>query len=149
MRILIELLKKELESSEPILLDATEILSLHNSIVTLFLKNRNLRNELERNISELAKLLSFIRLSKFLNRFIPKDGVDKGIALALDRLREYYSQLLSGKIPITQDMRIPVKVTSKVNEYGRIFGVNEGDVCLLPLTLALILASLGIAVIVK
>jgi len=149
MRKIIELISNEVEKEEPTVIDESKILDIHSDITTLLLENRKIRDKIREEVTKLSSTLSYIRFSKFLNNYLPQSGIDRDIALFLHKLLKIYSLILSGNTPLTNDIRIPIKITGKVKKYKHIFKLNEGDILLLPLSLALILVSLDIAVIVK
>ena len=149
MKRLLEKINIELEKSESTVISKAEILALHDIAVSILLKNKDIREELDNRIMSLSKTLGYVRLLKFLNNYIPANGVDVSLAKFVNKLLNNYIQLLSGKMPLTSDMRVPIKIVKGVNAYRNVFKVNEGDILLLPLNIALILVSLDIAVIVK
>lgn len=149
MRKIIELISGEVEKEEPTVIDKSKILDIHSNTITLLLENRKIQDKIKEEITKLSNTLSYIRFSKFLNNYLPQSGIDRDIALFLHKLLKTYSLILSGNTPLTNDIRIPIKITEKVRKYKHIFKLNEGDILLLPLSLALILVSLDIAVIVK
>jgi len=149
MKRLLEKINIELEKSESTVISKAEILALHDIAVSILLKNKDIREELDDKIMSLSKTLGYVRLLKFLNNYIPSNGVDVSLAKFVNKLLNNYIQLLSGKMPLTSDMRVPIKIVKGVNAYRNVFKVNEGDILLLPLNIALILVSLDIAVIVK
>ncbi len=149
MKRLLEKINIELEKSESTVISKAEILALHDIAVSILLKNKDIREELDNRIMSLSKTLGYVRLLKFLNNYIPANGVDVSLAKFVNKLLNNYIQLLSGKMPLTSDIRVPIKIVKGVNAYRNVFKVNEGDILLLPLNIALILVSLDIAVIVK
>lgn len=149
MRKMIELISSEVEKEEPTIIDKSKILDIHSNVTALLLENRKIQNRIREEVTRLGSTLSYIRFSKFLNNYLPQSGIDRDIAVFLHKLLKAYSLVLSGNTPLTNDIRIPIKITEKVKKYKHVFKLNEGDILLLPLGLALILVSLDIAIIVK
>ena len=151
MKELILLLTREQGGKEPVKISYRDYLNILSDIkksTPLDLEVKKIYNAyVEKHVNELVTT----RILKILkNKNIPKNTIDSEILKFLNAIIKVYTAILQGKILVSNDYRIPVKVLKNyildqtiARELKIPQKLKKGEVVLMPLRIALPLHILG------
>ncbi len=103
-----------------------------------------------KHVTETSGLIALLRLKKAISGEKCDKSFDKEVINSFIRLLELYSQLFAGELPLTKDLKIPVRVVvSDISQGIAVLDNRRKSSFTLPLAKAFLLIAAGICEAVK
>ena len=141
-----ELVEREAVSDEMVTITRDELMETLNE-----LRDRDLPEGLEdtytSHIRSLASMLAYMRVVKALKGVSSKQSFDNALHEVIRRIIDVYSEVLSGDVPVTARMRVPVVMRD--HPVVKLMGGLDRTSFTVPLEVAVVLRALGLCDIIK